>query len=68
MIKIHFPGSKMSDLDLDVTRDRVKAESARFKLFAYLPVAVNDKAGKATFDSKTELLIVTLPIINELFE
>ena len=58
----------MSDLDLDVTRDRVKAESARFKLVAYLPVAVNDKAGKATFDSKTELLIVTLPIINELFE
>lgn len=58
----------MSDLDLDVTRDRVKAESARLKLFAYLPIAVNDKAGKATFDSKTELLIVTLPIIRELFE
>lgn len=58
----------MSDLDLDVTRDRVKAESARLKLFAYLPIAVNDKAGKATFDSKTELLIVTLPIISELFE
>lgn len=67
-MKIHFPGSTMRDLDLDVTRDRIKAESAKLKLFTYLPVAVKHKAGKASFDNKTELLTVTLPIINELFE
>ena len=27
----------MRDLDLDVTRDRIKASSATLKLFTYLP-------------------------------
>jgi PIH1 CS-like domain len=58
----------MRDLDLDVTRDRIKAESAKLKLFTYLPVAVKHKEGKASFDPKTELLTVSLPIINELLE
>lgn len=68
VIKIYFPGSKMRDLDLDVTRDRIKAESAKLKLFTYLPVAVKYKEGRATFDPKTELLTVSLPTINELLE
>lgn len=58
----------MRDLDLDVTRDRIKAESVKLKLFTYLPVVVKHDAGKASFDVKTEVLTVTLPIINELFE
>jgi HSP20 family molecular chaperone IbpA len=68
VVKIYFPGSKMADLDLDVTRDRIKAESSKFKLFTYLPTAVKHKDGTASFDSKAEVLTVTLPIINELLE
>lgn len=68
VIKIYFPGSQMKDLDLDVTRNRIKAESKILKLFTYLPVSVKHNNGKASFDNKTEVLTVTLPLINELFE
>jgi hypothetical protein len=99
VVKVHFPGCTMRDLDLDVTRDRIKAASpgacppqyitpacslsdliahffflhcslciAGLKLFTYLPQAVRHDEGKAAFDKKTEVLTVTLPIINELFE
>ena len=93
VVKVHFPGCTMRDLDLDVTRDRIKAaspgahplsrrldlaliayflvfypRSTGLKLFTYLPQAVRHDEGKAAFDKKTEVLTVTLPIINELFE
>jgi PIH1 CS-like domain len=58
----------MKDLDLDVTRDRIKAESPKLKLFTYLPHPVKYDEGKASFDKASEVLTVTLPIINELFE
>jgi hypothetical protein len=63
IIKIHFPGSQMKDLDLDVTKNRIKAESKDLKLFTYLPVNVYSDKGKATFDAKRHVLQVTLPII-----
>ena len=62
VIKIHFPGSTMKDLDLDVTRDRIKAESKHFRLFTYFPVKVKHEKGCAKFDSKKEVLTVTVPI------
>ena len=65
VIKVHFPGSTMKDLDLDVTKNRIKAESKTHKLFTYLPVTVDSDKGKAQFDKQKELLTVTLPIINE---
>jgi len=65
VIKVHFPGSTMKDLDLDVTKNRIKAESKTHKLFTYLPVTVNSEKGKAQFDKQKELLTVTLPIVNE---
>ena len=68
VVKVHFPGCTMRDLDLDVTRDRIKAASPQLKLFTYLPHPVRHDEGKAAFDRKTEVLTVTLPIINELFE
>jgi len=42
--------------------------STGLKLFTYLPQAVRHDEGKAAFDKKTEVLTVTLPIVNELFE
>ena len=58
----------MRDLDLDVTKNRIKAESPRHRLFTYLPCAVRHDNGSAQFDASKEVLTVTLPIINELFE
>mmetsp|Transcript_35525 Transcript_35525/g.36194 ORF Transcript_35525/g.36194 Transcript_35525/m.36194 type:complete len:180 (+) Transcript_35525:166-705(+) len=66
VVKIHFPGSTMKDLDLDVTKNRIKAESRTLKLFTYLPMPVKHDDGTAKFDPKKEVLTVILPIDNEL--
>ncbi|RYH29894.1 hypothetical protein EON65_06950 [archaeon] len=63
VIKIHFPGSSMRELDLDVSSNRIMAASRTHRLFTYLPADVDDANGKAAFDSKKEVLTVTLPII-----
>jgi hypothetical protein len=64
-IKIHFPGATMKDLDLDVTKNRIKAESKTHKLFTYLPVCVDKDKGQAKFDKAKEVLSVTLPIVED---
>jgi hypothetical protein len=65
IIKIHFPNSKMKDLDLDVTKNRIKAESRHHRLFTYLPVNVYPDKGDAKFDSKKEVLTISLEIDND---
>lgn len=65
VVKIHFPGSTMKELDLEVKGNRIFAASKTLRLFTYLPVNVDDANGKAAFDSKKEVLTVTLPIIHE---
>lgn len=65
VIKIHFPKATMKQLDLDVTQNRIKAESRTHKLFTYFPVPVDKDKGSAKFDTKKEVLTVTLPIIHE---
>jgi len=65
VIKIHFPGATMKDLDLDVTKNRIKAESRSLRLFTYLPVSVDKDKGSAKFDKAKEVLTVELPIIEE---
>lgn len=65
VVKVHFPKTTMKDLDLDVTNISIKAESKKFRLFTYLPVEVDSKNGKAKFDSKREVLEVSLPILKE---
>ena len=55
----------MKDLDLDVTSKRVKVTSKSHRLFTYLPVTVDDTNGSAKFDPKKEVLIITLPIVQE---
>eukprot|EP01038_Epipyxis_sp_PR26KG_P004220 gene4220-5996_t len=66
VIKVHFPGSIMKELDLDVNKNRIRVCSKTLLLCTYLPVDVDDKNGNAKFDSKKEVLTVTLPIIHEL--
>jgi len=64
VVKVHFPGATMRDLDLDVTKNRIRAESKDLKLFTYLPVNVYSDKGKAQFDVKKSVLSVTLPVIS----
>ncbi len=65
VVKIHFPGSTMKQLDLDVTKNRIMAASRTHRLFTYLPCDVDESNGKAQFDGKKEVLTVTLPIVRE---
>jgi hypothetical protein len=62
VVKIHFPNHKMSDIDLDVTKDMISAESSKLRLKTYLPTQVDSDNGNAKFDSATFVLTVTLPI------
>ena len=68
IIKVHFPGCTMRDLDLDVTKSRIRAESKTFKLFTYLPVSVDHDKGNAKFDTKKCVLTVVVPIISSMSE
>lgn len=65
VVKVHFPGSTMKDLDLDVTKNRIKAESRTLRLFTYLPMPIDKDKGSAKFDKDKHVLTVTLPIIEE---
>mmetsp|Transcript_5642 Transcript_5642/g.9229 ORF Transcript_5642/g.9229 Transcript_5642/m.9229 type:complete len:185 (-) Transcript_5642:179-733(-) len=66
VVKVHFPNARMKDLDLDVTKNRIKVESRSLRLFTYLPVNVHHEQGSAKFDSKKEVLTVTLPIDDDM--
>lgn len=65
VIKIHFPKATMKDLDLDVTKNRIKASSKTHHLYTYLPVNVDSANGKAKFDTAKEVLTITVPIVPE---
>jgi hypothetical protein len=65
VVKIHFPKSTMKELDLDVTKNRIKASSKTHHLFTYLPAEVDPDNGNAKFDAKKSVLTLTLPIIAE---
>jgi hypothetical protein len=57
----------MREIDLDLSKDRIKAESRFHKLFTYLPKSVNANQGNAKFDSKASVLTITVPIIDDMF-
>lgn len=62
VVKVHFPGAALADLDLKVTKRRIKAESPRLLLSTYLPLPVEDDKGVAQWDKAKHVLTVTLPI------
>ena len=66
VIKVHFPGCSLKDIDLKLSSQRIVAQSSQLKLMTYLPVKVDDSNGNAKFDSKKEVLIVTAPIVHEI--
>lgn len=63
VVKIHFPKATMKELDLNVTKNRIKAASRHHHLYTYLPVNVDAENGKAKFDTVKEVLSITLPIV-----
>lgn len=65
VVKVHFPGCTLKDLELDVSRERFVAESETHRISMYLPLQVDDKAGDAKWDKAKECLSVTLPIIRD---
>ncbi|CAM9309604.1 unnamed protein product [Phaeothamnion confervicola] len=62
VVKIQFPGARMADLELDVTRHKIRAESPDLRLATYLPLPVDESKGVAKWDPKRCTLAVTLPI------
>ena len=65
VIRVEFPGEILKDLDLKVEKQKIVAQSPKFRLCTYLPHKVREDDGKAEYDSKTETLKVTLPIIRD---
>lgn len=65
VVKIYLQRARTEDVDLDVTKRRVRAGSRTHRMFTYLPVPVNHTKGAAKFDPKTSILSVTLPILQD---
>ncbi|CAN0227927.1 unnamed protein product, partial [Scytosiphon promiscuus] len=63
VVKVVFPGCRMSDLEVDVTRQGFLAASPELRLATYLPLPVDETKGVAKWDSGNETLSVTLPIV-----
>ena len=60
--KIDFPGHAQRDLDVDVTKTTLTAESKSLRLALYLPQPVLADRGTAKWDEKKKQLVVTLPV------
>ena len=65
MLKVSLPETKLADIDLDVTKKSIKAESAKFRLSTFLPCVVDPDRGDAAWDATKFVLTVTLPIVPE---
>ncbi|CAM9749192.1 unnamed protein product, partial [Ectocarpus sp. 12 AP-2014] len=63
VVKVVFPGCRMRDLELDVTRRAFLAASPKLRLATYLPFPVDETKGVAKWDAGNETLSVTLPIV-----
>lgn len=69
LVKVELPGAAMKDVELDVTDDgRFMVSTGVYLLNTFLPMKVVSKQGSAKFDSKSNVLSVTLPILqSEIF-
>lgn len=65
VVRVQFPGHQMRDLDLDVTKNKLRVESRTLLLSTYLPMPCDPDCGSAKWDAKKETLIVTLPILRD---
>eukprot|EP00903_Cladosiphon_okamuranus_P006746 g6581.t1 len=63
VVKVVFPGCRMSDLEVDVKKQSFLAASPKHRLATYLPLEVDEAKGVAKWDAGNETLSVTLPIV-----
>uniref|UniRef100_A0A7R9UGX0 PIH1D1/2/3 CS-like domain-containing protein n=1 Tax=Pinguiococcus pyrenoidosus TaxID=172671 RepID=A0A7R9UGX0_9STRA len=62
--KVFFPDAKgAQELELDVKKQRLVAESSSLRLDTFLPMPVDSENGKAQWDAAKKCLCVTLPIL-----
>ncbi|KAM9324155.1 dynein axonemal assembly factor 6 [Gastrophryne carolinensis] len=64
-VHISLPGTKASDVCLDVRKKYLALRTPKYKLGLHLPHPVNEKSGKAKFIVDTETLEVTLPLLRD---
>ena len=63
VVRVALPGSKMRDVNLQVTSNRLLVSDASYKLFLHLPHTVDEAKGKAQWLTDKEVLKLTLPIV-----
>jgi hypothetical protein len=65
LIRIRLPGTKASELDLDVKRTRLTLRTPKQKLRLHLPKPVDDEHGSAKWVEDKGCLEVTLPVVDD---
>ncbi|KAM8953683.1 dynein axonemal assembly factor 6 [Pelodytes ibericus] len=65
LVRIKLPGTKASDVSLQVKKKFIDLRTPKYKLGLHLPHAVDAENGKARFVSDTEALEVTLAMTRE---
>lgn len=66
VVRLELPGTgSVKELDLDVQPNSLKLRSNRYRLSTYLPHKVDHERGEARWDSRAEVLSVSLPIVRE---
>lgn len=65
VVKIELPGTKGSDIELDVKSKFLDCRTPKSKLGLHLPHPVDHKAGKAQWDADKQVLTVTLRMVRD---
>ena len=60
LVKIWLPGTKLSQVELDIKQQQICVQSPNFVLKHFLPYPVDKERGKAQFDSDKGILNVTV--------
>uniref|UniRef100_A0A7S4DYC6 PIH1D1/2/3 CS-like domain-containing protein n=2 Tax=Lotharella globosa TaxID=91324 RepID=A0A7S4DYC6_9EUKA len=63
VIKIKLPDTPINKVDVTLTSSTLLVRCPKYKLYLELPRQVQDKEGKAEFDSKKSDLKLTIPIV-----
>lgn len=66
LINVIMPGDSMSDICTDVTDDAVDVRSAKYRLHVPFPHNVHKQMSKASWNSTTSTLTVTIYLKREL--
>lgn len=62
VVRIELPGSRLADMDLQLTDEHIRLTTGTYKLATYLPRKVRSKEGSAKWDAGSSVLKVTVPI------